>query len=239
MTATVPPELQRQLAAAAAATDGSPAALDRVAADNGMSLRELASVVGKSRSLIRSVTPPAGEVDSATSPLPAVIRAAPAAERLSTALTSAPALNLTTGKPVPKKPKDKPADPRDPDLIAAGRASTRKRTAALADRIAADLDRLRELVDAESAEAAAEAAAAKEQAAAAAEVARLQAQLDAAKARLKPTTGPRRSSTAAAAPRGGVNAADVRAWARDNGYTVPSRGRLPTHITDAYNKDRP
>jgi hypothetical protein len=29
-------------------------------------------------------------------------------------------------------------------------------------------------------------------------------------------------------------AATVRAWARDNGYTVPDRGRLPKDVTDAY-----
>jgi len=30
------------------------------------------------------------------------------------------------------------------------------------------------------------------------------------------------------------NAAEVRAWARDNGYTVPDRGRIPADINDAY-----
>jgi hypothetical protein len=30
------------------------------------------------------------------------------------------------------------------------------------------------------------------------------------------------------------NAADVRAWARENGYAVPERGRIPSEIREAY-----
>ena len=30
------------------------------------------------------------------------------------------------------------------------------------------------------------------------------------------------------------NAADIRAWARDNGYDVPDRGRIPADINSAY-----
>lgn len=33
----------------------------------------------------------------------------------------------------------------------------------------------------------------------------------------------------------GPNAADVRGWAKDNGYDVPQRGRIPSDVMDAYN----
>lgn len=44
------------------------------------------------------------------------------------------------------------------------------------------------------------------------------------------STGARRRRTSA--QRG--NAAEVRAWARDNGYDVPDRGRIPAEINSAY-----
>ena len=30
------------------------------------------------------------------------------------------------------------------------------------------------------------------------------------------------------------NAAEIRAWARENGYKVPERGRIPAEINEAY-----
>ncbi len=46
-----------------------------------------------------------------------------------------------------------------------------------------------------------------------------------------------RSSRAAAAPRrrsrGGLD--DIRAWARENGFTVSDRGRIPVTVEAAYN----
>lgn len=32
----------------------------------------------------------------------------------------------------------------------------------------------------------------------------------------------------------GASAADVRAWARDNGFTVPDRGRVAAEVREAY-----
>ena len=32
----------------------------------------------------------------------------------------------------------------------------------------------------------------------------------------------------------GADAKDVRAWARENGHTVPDRGRIPADVRDAY-----
>ena len=32
----------------------------------------------------------------------------------------------------------------------------------------------------------------------------------------------------------GTNAAEIRAWARDNGYEVPDRGRIPAEIREAW-----
>lgn len=45
------------------------------------------------------------------------------------------------------------------------------------------------------------------------------------------TKGSRRSSSSA--PRGETG--KIRAWARDNGYTVSDRGRIPADILEAYN----
>jgi hypothetical protein len=44
--------------------------------------------------------------------------------------------------------------------------------------------------------------------------------------------GSGRSSSAAKA--GGPSAADIRAWARGNGFTVPDRGRVSAEVREAY-----
>jgi Lsr2 len=36
------------------------------------------------------------------------------------------------------------------------------------------------------------------------------------------------------APRSGASAADIRAWARDNGWDVPDRGRVSAEVREAY-----
>lgn len=43
-----------------------------------------------------------------------------------------------------------------------------------------------------------------------------------------------RKSSASAAAAGGASAADVRVWARENGHTVPDRGRIPADVREAY-----
>jgi len=51
-------------------------------------------------------------------------------------------------------------------------------------------------------------------------------------------TGGRRKNGATrrspAADDSGASAADVRAWARENGYTVPERGRVSAEVREAY-----
>ncbi len=50
-------------------------------------------------------------------------------------------------------------------------------------------------------------------------------------------TGGRRKSASAAAPKstaGGASAAEVRAWARENGWDVPERGRVSADVREAY-----
>ncbi|MEP9384990.1 Lsr2 family protein [Nocardioides sp. KR10-350] len=42
--------------------------------------------------------------------------------------------------------------------------------------------------------------------------------------------GGRRTSPSA----GGASPKEVREWARDNGYTVPDRGRIPAEVKSAY-----
>lgn len=43
-----------------------------------------------------------------------------------------------------------------------------------------------------------------------------------------------RGPAAAAAPKGSGDVAAIRAWARENGYTVHERGRIQAEIRDAY-----
>jgi hypothetical protein len=38
-----------------------------------------------------------------------------------------------------------------------------------------------------------------------------------------------------AARNGGASAADIRAWARENGWDVPDRGRVSAEVREAYN----
>lgn len=33
----------------------------------------------------------------------------------------------------------------------------------------------------------------------------------------------------------GPSAADIRGWAKENGFNVPDRGRIPAEVKDAYN----
>jgi hypothetical protein len=54
----------------------------------------------------------------------------------------------------------------------------------------------------------------------------------------------RRTSSARATKKNGSGAVDreqsraVRDWARQNGYTVSDRGRIPTEVTEAYHRAR-
>lgn len=47
-------------------------------------------------------------------------------------------------------------------------------------------------------------------------------------------TGSRRSSAKKTAASSGPSASEVRDWARDNGYEVPDRGRIPANIREAF-----
>jgi hypothetical protein len=51
-------------------------------------------------------------------------------------------------------------------------------------------------------------------------------------ARAKTTT----AGGSPAAPRDREKSADVREWAKDHGYKIPSRGRIPQSVVDAYNR---
>lgn len=49
----------------------------------------------------------------------------------------------------------------------------------------------------------------------------------------------RRSGSGSASPvvaANGATSAQVRSWARSNGYQVAAKGRLPAHVLDAYNR---
>jgi Lsr2 len=44
----------------------------------------------------------------------------------------------------------------------------------------------------------------------------------------------RKSSASSATAGEGASAADIRAWARENGYEVPERGRVSAEVREAY-----
>jgi len=44
----------------------------------------------------------------------------------------------------------------------------------------------------------------------------------------------RRAASSGAADSSGTTAADIRAWARENGWTVPERGRVSSDVREAY-----
>ena len=50
----------------------------------------------------------------------------------------------------------------------------------------------------------------------------------------KTSSGRGRKSTAKKPSTGGPTAAEIRAWAKDNGYDVPERGRIPQEVRDAF-----
>jgi hypothetical protein len=47
-------------------------------------------------------------------------------------------------------------------------------------------------------------------------------------------SGRRSSAPSAAADGGTASAADIRAWARENGWDVPERGRVSAEVREAY-----
>ena len=46
--------------------------------------------------------------------------------------------------------------------------------------------------------------------------------------------GRKSKSPAAKTSTGGPTAAEIRAWAKGNGYDVPDRGRIPQEVRDAF-----
>ena len=48
------------------------------------------------------------------------------------------------------------------------------------------------------------------------------------------TGGRRRSGKSAPSAAGGTSAAEIRAWARENGWDVPERGRVSAEVREAY-----
>jgi hypothetical protein len=43
-----------------------------------------------------------------------------------------------------------------------------------------------------------------------------------------------RASKARTSPKGGASAAEIREWAKSNGYDVPDRGRIPADVREAF-----
>jgi hypothetical protein len=132
-------------------------------------------------------------------------------------------------------PRQVPA-PEKPDefriLINTAKNHDRARIQKLADKILEDLAKLRGLIDQEQEAFQARQREAQEKAAAKAEVDRLERELKEAKAKLRPA---KKTNGATSTPDSDEpSAADVRAWATEKGIEVPSRGRLPQEIREAY-----
>lgn len=106
-------------------------------------------------------------------------------------------------------------------------ASTRK-LAVRAHKVLSDLTRR---VEAEIQSAAEATAAAKEREAAAAEVKRLETELAAAREKAR---GSRPGRSQAPAQDGGSDMAEIRAWGRQNGYTVGDKGVVRAEVRQAY-----
>jgi Lsr2 len=52
--------------------------------------------------------------------------------------------------------------------------------------------------------------------------------------RRRSSGGGRSSGSRSTAASGGPSAADIRAWARENGWDVPERGRVSSEVREAY-----
>jgi hypothetical protein len=70
----------------------------------------------------------------------------------------------------------------------------------------------------------------------AANAAELRSSLERFVAAARKTSAGRGSRPKAAVPARGNDSAQIRQWARDNGYTVNSRGRIQAEIQEAYQK---
>jgi hypothetical protein len=53
-------------------------------------------------------------------------------------------------------------------------------------------------------------------------------------AHARPVSGRRRGGAAAKPTNGGAAPAEIRAWARENGFDVPDRGRVSAEVREAY-----
>lgn len=69
-----------------------------------------------------------------------------------------------------------------------------------------------------------------------ANAAELRSSLERFVAAARKTSGGRATRTKAAVTGRGNDSAQIRQWARDNGYTVNSRGRIQAEIQEAYQK---
>jgi hypothetical protein len=117
------------------------------------------------------------------------------------------------------------------DLIATGKDHESKRIQSAANKVLDDLDRLRTLIREDAKKHAARRKAEREKAEARAEVERLKAQLAEAQAKLRGGSAPGKKTTT---PTDGPTAADVRAWATNNGVDCPAVGRVPATVRAAY-----
>lgn len=113
-------------------------------------------------------------------------------------------------------------------IIDRGKQHPSKRIQAAANKVLDDLDRLRTLLREDEEKHAERRKAEAAKAAARAEVERLEAQLAEAKAKLRGGKAP------ATTPASGPSAAEVRAWAAEQGMNCPAVGRVPANVREAY-----
>jgi hypothetical protein len=142
----------------------------------------------------------------------------------------------TPPRPQQPKPELKPdLKPEGTDqLLAAGRASAKARTRKLAERIDGLLSDLAAAVEAESAETRARQAAERQRKRLEARRAELVAELEKVDADIKQVAKPQTARSNDLRPRS--YAAQVRAWAAEQGIEVAPHGRIAAEVQEAYAK---
>jgi len=139
------------------------------------------------------------------------------------------------GRPASDDPAQAPEDRRSPAaLLAAGKASPKKRTQALARRAQECLDKLDEVLEGERAEAEAARRAAEEVERLRQEKEKLEKKLAEVTAKLRGSSSRRTTKSTSTASGSTGTAKEIRAWAREEGLEVPDSGRVPQSICDAY-----
>lgn len=239
-------KLLRALAAAAYPKE----AIGPIAANNGLQVGDVKSLVGaygypdKAEMARHVIELSGGKPAGSPAAPPQVVARRPAPlPTITREQVVGPARAVVSIASVPEQPAERPplsdaaaaalgvkTDTRVETLLNAASKSSKARTRRLGVRIHELVAELRGLVNTETAEREAAAKAEEEKAKLRAEVEELEQQLSAKKALLgKPSS--RASKPAAVA---GTPPKEIRAWAAENGVECPAFGRIPGSVVEAY-----